>query len=61
MMPFIAWISLKLSRNNNTKFIVSIQGYPRNNYFRRFIWRKSFSSANRVVAESVSLMGMLKK
>ena len=40
MMPFIAWIALKISRNDYTKFIVSIQGYPRNNYFRRFMWRK---------------------
>ena len=61
MMPFIAWVALKISRNDYTKFIVSIQGYPRNNYFRRFIWRKVFKSANKVVAESESLMEMLKK
>ena len=59
MMPFVAWLGLKLSGKSEVKFVVSIQGYPRNNLFRRIVWKKVFKSADRVIAESKSLQSLL--
>ncbi len=59
MMPFVAWLGLKLSGRSDTKFVVSIQGNPRNNLFRRIFWKKVFKSANSVIAESKSLQSLI--
>ena len=37
MMPIVAWIGLKISgQRSSTKLVVSVQGFPINNFFRRF-------------------------
>ncbi|MAJ90286.1 MAG: hypothetical protein CMD08_03325 [Flavobacteriales bacterium] len=59
MMPFVAWLGLKLSGKSDVKFVVSIQGYPRNNLFRRIAWKKVFKSADRVITESKSLQNLI--
>ena len=59
MMPFVAWLGLKLSGKPGIKFIISIQGYPRNNLFRRVAWKNVFKSADRVIAESKSLQNLI--
>ncbi len=59
MMPFVAWLALKFSKELNTKLILSIQGYPRNNIFRRFIWKKVFKDADKVITESKSLKKLI--
>ena len=59
MMPFVAWLGLKLSGKSDIKFIISIQGYPRNNLFRRVAWKNVFKSADRVIAESKSLQNLI--
>ena len=59
MMPFVAWLGLKLSGNSDIKFVVSIQGYPRNNLFRRMAWSKVFKSADKVITESKSLQNLI--
>ena len=59
MMPLVAWLGLKLSGKPGIKFIISIQGYPRNNLFRRVAWKNVFKSADRVIAESKSLQNLI--
>ena len=59
MMPFVAWLGLKLSGKPDIKFIISIQGHPRNNLFRRVAWKNVFKSADRVIAESKSLQNLI--
>ena len=59
MMPFVAWLGLKLSGKSDISFIISIQGYPRNNLFRRVAWKNVFKSADRVIAESKSLQNLI--
>jgi len=58
MMPFVAWLAIKLSRKN-IKLVISIQGYPRNNLFRRITWKKVFGDADKVITESKSLMKLI--
>ena len=59
MMPLVAWLGLKLSGKPDIKFIISIQGHPRNNLFRRVAWKNVFKSADRVIAESKSLQNLI--
>ncbi len=61
MMPFVAWLSLKMSRRSDIKFVISIQGYPRNNLFRRIVWKKVFKSADSIITESKSLQSLIAK
>ena len=55
----MAWLGLKLSGKPDIKFIISIQGHPRNNLFRRVAWKNVFKSADRVIAESKSLKNLI--
>ena len=56
MMPVVAWLGLKLSgQSSSTKLVVSVQGFPINNLFRRLLWRKVFKDSEDVIAESESL------
>ena len=59
MMPFVAWLGLKLSGKSDIKFVISIQGYPRNNLFRRMIWRRVFKRADSIITESKSLQRLI--
>ena len=59
MMPFVAWLGLKLSGKSDIKFVISIQGYPRNNLFRRMIWRRVFKRADSIITESKSLQHLI--
>ena len=62
MMPTLAWCCLKLSgKLSDTNFVVSIQGFPRNNLFRRLVWKKVFRDSVDVIAESDDLKKKLKK
>tara|TARA_Y100000996_G_scaffold119535_1_gene89319 strand:- start:1225 stop:2352 length:1128 start_codon:yes stop_codon:yes gene_type:complete len=56
MMPVVAWIGLKISgQRSSTKLVVSVQGFPINNFFRRFLWRRVFRDSQDVITESKSL------
>ena len=60
MMPVVAWLGLKISgQRSNTKLVVSVQGYPVNNSFRRSLWRRVFKDSQDVIAESESLKDKL--
>ncbi len=62
MMPTLAWCCLKLSgKLSDTNFVVSIQGFPRNNLFRRLVWKKVFRDSVDVIAESEDLKKKVKK
>ena len=62
MMPTLAWCCLKLSgKLSDTNFVVSIQGFPRNNLFRRLIWKKVLRDSVDVIAESEDLKKKIKK
>ena len=57
MMPTIAWLALKFSgKSKEINFVISLQGFPRENIFRRVIWRKIFNASKDVIAESEGLM-----
>ena len=56
MMPVVAWLGLKISgQRSSTKLVVSVQGFPINNFFRRFLWRRVFQDSQDVITESKSL------
>ncbi|MEC7881232.1 MAG: glycosyltransferase [Chloroflexota bacterium] len=60
MMPAVAWLGLKISgQKSSTKLVVSIQGYPVNNSFRRSLWKRVFKDSQDVIAESKSLKDKL--
>ena len=60
MMPIVAWIGLKISgQRPSTKLVISVQGFPINNFFRRFLWRMVFKDSQDVIAESESLKSKL--
>lgn len=57
MMPTIAWLALKFSgKSKIIHLVISLQGFPRDNIFRRIMWRKIFNHSKDVVAESEGLM-----
>ena len=60
MMPIVAWLGLKISgQRSSTKLVISVQGFPINNFFRRFLWRMVFNDSQDVIAESESLKSKL--
>ena len=60
MMPVVAWLGLKISgQKSYTKLVVSVQGYPVNNSFRRSLWKRVFKDSQDVIAESKSLKDKL--
>ena len=60
MMPVVAWLGLKISgQRSSTKLVISVQGFPINNFFRRFLWRRVFQDSQDVIAESESLKSKL--
>ncbi|MBM31883.1 MAG: hypothetical protein CL764_03385 [Chloroflexi bacterium] len=57
MMPSIAWLALKISgKSKEINFVISLQGFPRENIFRKMVWRKMFNDSKDVFAESEGLM-----
>ncbi len=61
MMPTLAFISLLISgQKSKVKLIISIQGYPRDNFIRSILWKIVFNRADMVITESENLKQKIK-
>ena len=43
-------------KSKEINFVISLQGFPRENIFRKMVWRKIFNDSKDVFAESEGLM-----
>jgi glycosyltransferase involved in cell wall biosynthesis len=62
MMPTLAFISLLISgQKSKVKLIISIQGYPRDNFIRSILWKIVFNRVDMVITESENLKQKIKE